>query len=113
MSADKIVNTSAMAASSPEPFVFLVTVFVLAVFIGFYVVWSLTPALNSPLMSVTNSISSVIIVGALIAAGPVDISFSKVMGFLAVVLASINIFGGFIVTQRMLQMFKKKSNTRG
>ena len=113
MSADKIVNTSAMAASSPELFVFLVTVFVLAVFIGFYVVWSVTPALHSPLMSVTNAISSVIIVGALIAAGPVDISFSKVMGFLAVVLASINIFGGFIVTQRMLQMFKKKSNTRG
>ena len=113
MSADKIVNTSAMAASSPEPFVFLVTGFVLAVFIGFYVVWSVTPALHSPLMSVTNAISSVIIVGALIAAGPVDISFSKVMGFLAVVLASINIFGGFIVTQRMLQMFKKKSNTRG
>ena len=113
MSADKIVNTSAMAASSPEPFVFLVTVFVLAVFIGFYVVWSVTPALHSPLMSVTNAISSVSIVGALIAAGPVDISFSKVMGFLAVVLASINIFGGFIVTQRMLQMFKKKSNTRG
>ena len=113
MSADKIVNTSAMAASSPEPFVFLVTVFVLAVFIGFYVVWCVTPALHSPLMSVTNAISSVIIVGALIAAGPVDISFSKVMGFLAVVLASINIFGGFIVTQRMLQMFKKKSNTRG
>ena len=113
MSADKIVDTSAMAASSPEPFVFLVTDFVLAVFIGFYVVWSVTPALHSPLMSVTNAISSVIIVGALIAAGPVDISFSKVMGFLAVVLASINIFGGFIVTQRMLQMFKKKSNTRG
>ena len=113
MSAEKIVNTSAMAASSPELFVFLVTVFVLAVFIGFYVVWSVTPALHSPLMSVTNAISSVIIVGALIAAGPVDISFSKVKGFLAVVLASINIFGGFIVTQRMLQMFKKKSNTRG
>jgi NAD(P) transhydrogenase subunit alpha len=91
-----------------EPFIHLFTVFVLAVFVGFYVVWSVTPALHSPLMSVTNAISSVIIVGALIAAGPMDISFSKVMGFLAVALASVNIFGGFIVTQRMLSMFKRK-----
>ncbi len=80
----------------------------LAVFIGYYVVWKVTPALHSPLMSVTNAISSVIIVGALIAAGPVEFSFSKIMGFVAVVLASVNIFGGFIVTQRMLAMFKKK-----
>ena len=86
----------------------LFTIFVLACFIGFYVVWSVTPALHSPLMSVTNAISSVIIVGALIAAGPVDMSYSKVFGFIAVVLASVNIFGGFIVTQRMLGMFKKK-----
>ena len=91
-----------------EPFIFLFTVFVLAVFVGFYVVWSVTPALHSPLMAVTNAISSVIIVGALIAAGPLDMSFSKVMGFCAVVLASVNIFGGFIVTQRMLSMFKRK-----
>jgi NAD(P) transhydrogenase subunit alpha len=91
-----------------EPFIFLFTVFVLAVFVGFYVVWSVTPALHSPLMAVTNAISSVIIVGALIAAGPLDMSFSKVMGFLAVILASVNIFGGFIVTQRMLSMFKRK-----
>ena len=91
-----------------EPFIFLFTVFVLAVFVGFYVVWSVTPALHSPLMAVTNAISSVIIVGALIAAGPVDISFSKVMGFVAVALASVNIFGGFIVTHRMLSMFKRK-----
>jgi H+-translocating NAD(P) transhydrogenase subunit alpha len=91
-----------------EPFIFLFTVFVLAVFVGFYVVWSVTPALHSPLMAVTNAISSVIIVGALIAAGPVDLSFSKVMGFLAVTLAAVNIFGGFIVTQRMLSMFKRK-----
>jgi NAD(P) transhydrogenase subunit alpha len=88
--------------------VFFLTVFVLAVFVGYHVVWRVTPALHSPLMSVTNAISSVIIVGALIAAGPAGASFSKVMGFVAVVLASINIFGGFIVTQRMLQMFKKK-----
>jgi len=90
------------------PFVFELTVFVLAVFVGYYVVWRVTPALHSPLMSVTNAISSVIIVGALIAAGPAGISFAKVMGFVAVTLASVNIFGGFIVTQRMLQMFQRK-----
>jgi NAD(P) transhydrogenase subunit alpha len=81
---------------------------VLAVFVGFFVVWSVTPALHSPLMGVTNAISSVIIVGALIAVGPAEMSISKVMGFVAVMLASVNIFGGFIVTQRMLAMFKKK-----
>src|SRR6266403_4582913 len=91
------------------PFVFGLTVFVLACFVGYYVVWRVTPALHSPLMSVTNAVSSVIIVGALIAAGPAGFSFPKVMGFVAVILASVNIFGGFIVTQRMLQMFKKKS----
>ena len=84
------------------------TVFVLACFVGYYVVWRVTPALHSPLMAVTNAISSVIIVGALIAAGPANFDFAKVMGFVAVTLASVNIFGGFIVTQRMLQMFKKK-----
>ncbi len=91
-----------------EMFVFFLTVFVLAVFVGYHVVWRVTPALHSPLMAVTNAISSVIIVGALIAAGPMGYSFSKIMGFVAVTLASVNIFGGFIVTQRMLQMFKKK-----
>jgi H+-translocating NAD(P) transhydrogenase subunit alpha len=89
-------------------FVFELTVFVLAVFVGYYVVWRVTPALHSPLMSVTNAVSSVIIVGALIAAGPVGLSFSKLMGFVAVTLAAVNIFGGFIVTQRMLQMFQRK-----
>ena len=84
------------------------TVFVLACFVGYYVVWRVTPALHSPLMAVTNAISSVIIVGALIAAGPEGWNFSKILGFLAVVLASVNIFGGFIVTHRMLQMFSKK-----
>lgn len=84
------------------------SVFVLACFVGYYVVWRVTPALHSPLMGITNAISSVIIVGALIAAGPSDFSFSKMLGFFAVILASINIFGGFIVTHRMLQMFKKK-----
>lgn len=90
-------------------FTFLLTVFALACFVGYYVVWRVTPALHSPLMSVTNAVSSVIIVGALIAAGPVDFSFSKFMGFIAVILASINIFGGFLVTSRMLSMFKKKA----
>ena len=90
------------------PFVFELTVFVLAVFVGYYVVWRVTPALHSPLMSVTNAVSSVIIVGALIAAGPMNVSFAKVMGFVAVTLAAVNIFGGFIVTQRMLQMFQRK-----
>ena len=89
-------------------FIYLFTVFVLAVFVGYYVVWNVTPALHSPLMSVTNAISSVIIVGALIAVGPANLSLSKVIGFIAVVLASINIFGGFIVTQRMLRMYRKK-----
>lgn len=84
------------------------TVFVLACFVGYYVVWRVTPALHSPLMAVTNAISSVIIVGALIAAGPAAFSASKLMGFFAVVLASVNIFGGFIVTHRMLSMFSKK-----
>ena len=92
-----------------DPLVMGLTVFVLACFVGYYVVWRVTPALHSPLMSVTNAVSSVIIVGALIAAGPAGFTFSKVMGFLAVVLASVNIFGGFIVTHRMLQMFKKKT----
>ena len=91
-----------------DPTVFGLTVFVLACFVGYYVVWRVTPALHSPLMSVTNAVSSVIVVGALIAAGPEGMDTSKIMGFLAVILASVNIFGGFIVTQRMLQMFKKK-----
>ena len=90
-------------------FVTGLTVFALACFVGYYVVWRVTPALHSPLMAVTNAISSVIIVGALIAAGPADISFASVMGFFAVILASVNIFGGFLVTQRMLSMLKKKS----
>ena len=105
-------DATALAAASTggasEPFVFLFTVFVLAVFIGYYVVWSVTPALHSPLMAITNAISSVIIVGALIAAGPMELNLAKIFGFIAVVLASINIFGGFIVTQRMLQMFRQK-----
>ncbi|WBQ12085.1 NAD(P) transhydrogenase subunit alpha [Hyphomonadaceae bacterium BL14] len=95
-----------------DPNVFRLAIFVLAVFVGYYVVWSVTPALHTPLMSVTNAISSVIIVGALIAAAAAAASegaqFAKGLGVLGVLLASINIFGGFLVTQRMLAMYKKK-----
>ena len=96
------------AAAGTSPLVMGITVFVLAVFVGYHVVWRVTPALHSPLMSVTNAISSVIVVGGLIAAGAGGAGFSEIMGFLAVTLASINIFGGFIVTHRMLSMFKRK-----
>ncbi len=106
--ANAAAAVAAETAHSTDYTLLALTVFVLAVFVGYYVVWNVTPALHSPLMSVTNAISSVIIVGALIAAGPADFNFSSFMGFLAVVLASVNIFGGFIVTQRMLQMYKKK-----
>ena len=98
-------------AAQIDPFVFRVSIFVLAIFVGYYVVWSVTPALHTPLMSVTNAISSVIVVGALLAvaveAGE-SADLSKALGFVAVVLASVNIFGGFLVTQRMLAMYKKK-----
>ena len=97
-----------MEAHSSEVFVIGLTVFFLACIIGYYVVWSVTPALHSPLMGVTNAISSVIIVGASLAAGPFGHDTSKIFGIIGVVLASINIFGGFIVTYRMLSMFKKK-----
>ena len=90
-----------------DPFIFGFTVLILACFVGYFVVWGVSPALHSPLMSVTNAISSVIIVGALIAAGPREANVAQVMGFCTVVLASINIFGGFIITQRMLSMLKK------
>jgi NAD(P) transhydrogenase subunit alpha len=104
-------NYVADAANTHADYFFMngLTVFALACFVGYYVVWRVTPALHSPLMGITNAISSVIIVGAVIAAGPVEMSTSKMMGFFAVILASINIFGGFIVTRRMLQMFKKKA----
>ena len=97
-----------MEAHSSEIFVIGLTVFFLACIIGYYVVWSVTPALHSPLMAVTNAISSVIIVGAILAAGPIGYEIPKIFGLIAVTLASVNIFGGFIVTYRMLSMFKKK-----
>ena len=95
-----------------DPFIFRLSIFVLSIFVGYYVVWSVTPSLHTPLMSVTNAISSVIIVGAIIAALATDnsskIEISNLLGFSAIFLAAINIFGGFLVTQRMLQMYKKK-----
>jgi NAD(P) transhydrogenase subunit alpha len=99
---------SESAGGATSPFMMGLTVLILAVFVGYYVVWRVTPALHSPLMAVTNAISSVIIVGGLISAGLPWFGFAKVMGFLAVTLASVNIFGGFVVTQRMLHMFNKK-----
>jgi len=98
-----------------DPFVFRLSIFVLAVFVGYYVVWAVTPALHTPLMSVTNAISSVIVVGALLAVGVPMLTnetgplWARVLGFVALVFASINIFGGFLVTQRMLAMYKKKA----
>lgn len=91
-----------------DPLLVAVTVFVLAVFVGYYVVWSVTPALHTPLMSVTNAISSVIVVGAILAAGPAGLGLSKLLGGVAVGLAAVNIFGGFTVTQRMVEMYKKR-----
>ena len=106
---DEIASISLSGHGAIDPLIFGITVLVLSCFIGYFVVWSVTPALHSPLMGVTNAISSVIIVGALIAAGPKNPNFfASLMGFFAIVLASINIFGGFIVTQRMLSMFKRK-----
>lgn len=90
-------------------FVGQLSIFVLAVFVGYYVVWSVTPALHTPLMAVTNAISSVIVVGAIIAVMSSSVGWTKILGFLALALASINIFGGFAVTQRMLAMYKKKN----
>ena len=99
-----------------SPFVYQFMVFAIAIFVGYFVVWSVTPALHTPLMSVTNAISSVIVVGALLATGVALISdgamLAKIFGFLALVMAAINIFGGFLVTQRMLAMYKKKEQKK-
>src|SRR5437763_4946738 len=99
-------------AQAVDPFVFRLSIFVLAVFVGYFVVWSVTPALHTPLMSVTNAISSVIVVGALLSVGVAGVNagsnFAKLVGFLALILASVNIFGGFMVTERMLAMYKKQ-----
>ncbi len=118
--ADQVADTAGAAAHAAsggalDPFVFRLAIFVLAIFVGYYVVWSVTPALHTPLMSVTNAISSVIVVGALLsvgvdAAGAMDNgpAWARIFGFIALVLASVNIFGGFLVTERMLAMYKKK-----
>ena len=104
----------AATGAAIDPFVFRFSIFILAVFVGYYVVWSVTPALHTPLMSVTNAISSVIVVGALLAVGvALTVNegypmFARILGFLALIMASINIFGGFLVTQRMLAMYQKK-----
>ncbi len=102
----------AASGGTVYPFVFQFAIFVMAVFVGYYVVWSVTPALHTPLMSVTNAISSVIVVGALLSVGVASVNsgsgFARFVGFLALILASVNIFGGFLVTERMLAMYKKK-----
>ena len=91
-----------------DPLITNLMVFVLAIFVGYHVIWNVTPALHTPLMSLTNAVSSVIIVGAILAAGPAEVDFGSVLGIVAVGLASVNVAGGFLVTQRMLEMFKKK-----
>ncbi|MBN8996198.1 MAG: NAD(P) transhydrogenase subunit alpha [Rhizobiales bacterium] len=117
--ADQALEAAGHAVSAAtggviDPFVFRLSIFVLAIFVGYYVVWSVTPALHTPLMSVTNAISSVIIVGALLAVGVALVAndsgptWARIFGFIALVLASVNIFGGFLVTQRMLAMYQKK-----
>ena len=114
-SAAMAAGADAVGAGGIDPFVFRLAIFVLAIFVGYFVVWSVTPALHTPLMSVTNAISSVIIVGALLAVGVEMMpsedgggATARALGFVALILASINIFGGFLVTQRMLAMYKKK-----
>ncbi|WP_420103753.1 NAD(P) transhydrogenase subunit alpha [Bosea sp. (in: a-proteobacteria)] len=113
--ADQAAAAASLATGGIDPTVYRLAIFVLAVFVGYYVVWSVTPALHTPLMSVTNAISSVIVVGALLAVGVGALPelgdgpiWAKVFGFIALVLASVNIFGGFLVTERMLAMYKKK-----
>ena len=95
-------------SAAVDPFIINLTVFVLAVVVGYHVVWNVTPALHTPLMAVTNAISGIIIVGAMLAAGPQQLDTGTVIGLIAVTLAAVNVFGGFLVTQRMLEMFKKK-----
>ena len=115
VAAEAAAGVAAMAAPEIDPFVFRLAIFVLAIFVGYYVVWSVTPALHTPLMSVTNAVSSVIVVGALLAVGVEAAgtagTAAKVLGFIALVLASVNIFGGFLVTQRMLAMYRRQDRT--
>ena len=106
--ARRAAEAVAPVAAAAEPFLYLLTIFLLACFVGYHVVWNVTPALHSPLMGVTNAISSVIIVGAILAAAAAQSDAARLFGFLAVTLAAVNIFGGFMVTRRMLAMFQKK-----
>ena len=106
--ADRALVDVAPVAAAAEPFLLLLTIFLMACFVGYFVVWNVTPALHSPLMGVTNAISSVIVVGAILAVGLGESVAAKVFGFLAALLASVNIFGGFMVTRRMLSMFRRK-----
>lgn len=102
------LSASQIANNATDPIVLSLTIFVLACFVGYYVVWKVTPALHTPLMSVTNAVSGIIIVGAMFTCGSTEFGLAKVLGFLSVMIASINIFGGFVVTHRMLAMFRKK-----
>ena len=110
-----VAHSAPAAGEAVNPFIFRLSIFVLAVFVGYYVVWSVTPALHTPLMSVTNAISSVIVVGALLAVGVATVGddsgplWARSLGFVALIFACVNIFGGFLVTQRMLAMYKKKA----
>ena len=106
--ARSFTNAAGPVAEAVEPFIFLLAIFLMACFVGYYVVWNVTPALHSPLMAVTNAISSVIVVGAMLVTGLSTSYWAMAFGFIAVMLASVNIFGGFVVTQRMLSMFKKR-----
>jgi NAD(P) transhydrogenase subunit alpha len=108
--ARRAAEAVAPVAAAAEPFLYLLTIFLLACFVGYHVVWNVTPALHSPLMGLTNAISSVIVVGAILATGLSDSIAAKIFGFLAVTLAAVNIAGGFMVTRRMLAMFKKKGS---
>ena len=108
--ARRAAEAVAPVAAAAEPFLYLLTIFLLACFVGYHVVWNVTLALHSPLMGVTNAISSVIVVGAILATGTADGWVARIFGFIAVTLAAVNIFGGFMVTRRMLAMFKKKGS---
>lgn len=104
--------TIAPGAAAVDPFLFLLAIFLMACFVGYYVVWNVTPALHSPLMAVTNAISSVIVVGAMLATGLATNGWARGFGFVAVLLASVNIFGGFVVTRRMLSMFRARGEKK-
>ncbi len=108
--ARQLAEVAAPVAAAAEPFLLMLTIFLMACFVGYYVVWNVTPALHSPLMGVTNAISSVIVVGAILATGLAESVAAQIFGFIGVTLASVNIFGGFLVTRRMLSMFKKKGS---